>query len=412
MSPASNHSFDENGKLINSESWFKWYYEPKTISFQQALDEFITLFERIMLEQSQGKKVILPLSGGLDSRTQATALNNLKSNVYSYSYAFENGYREDLIASKIAARCNFEFRSFRISKGYLWDKIDQLAALNQCYSDFTSPRQMAIYDKFEDMGDMFSLGHWGDVLFDSMGLPQLSLREQTEVIKSKLLKRGGLQIASELWQNWNLSGSYEDYFDSRIETLLKHIDIDDTNAKLRAFKSLYWAPRWTSVNLSIFNSVKPISLPYYDDRMCEFICRIPEEFLQDRKIQIAYIKARAPGLAKVNWQDQRPFNLYNYHNNKVPYNLPYRIKNKIGRILSNLSGRPYVQRNWELQFLGVDNMEKLKDQLFCKPKDGFIPEGVIHKYYESFAKNSKLLYAHPINMLLVLSKFNQIYYDA
>ena len=63
--------------------------------------------------------------------------------------------------------------------------------------------------------------------------------------------------------------------------------------------------------------------------MCEFICTIPEAYLKNRQLQIAYIKTRAPQLAKIEWQDQRPFNLTNFHLNKTPYNLPYKIANKL-----------------------------------------------------------------------------------
>src|SRR5690606_10305843 len=105
--------------------------------------------------------------------------------------------------------------------------------------------------------------------------------------------------------------------------------------------------------LSVFEAAHPISLPYYDNRMCEFICTVPEEFLTDRKLQIAYIKQQNPALAKITWQDHRPFNLYNFSKNKSPNNLPFRVGNKLERIVKGKLGKPYIQRNWELQFLGM-----------------------------------------------------------
>ena len=171
---------------------------------------------------------------------------------------------------------------------------------------------------------------------------------------------------------------------------------------------MYWAPRWTSVNLSIFNSKKPITLPYYDDRMCQFICTIPETYLKNRQLQIAYIKARAPELAKITWQDQRPFNLNNFQLNKSPFNLPYRVKNKLHRIIQNTLGNPYVQRNWELQFVGSGNEEKLKNYLFNSGLDNFVSKDIIKNYYDLFLKGDKVQNSHSINMLLVLSQFNKM----
>jgi len=131
----------------------------------------------------------------------------------------------------------------------------------------------------------------------------------------------------------------------------------NANAQLRAFKSLFWAPRWTSVNLAIFEEAQPMALPYYDNRMCEFICTVPEKYLSGRQIQIEYIKMRMPALAKITWQEQKPFNLFTYHFNKFPYNFPYRSLDKMKRILAP---KKHIQRNWELQFLGKKTMKYYK----------------------------------------------------
>ncbi len=325
--------------------------------------------------------------------------------MFSYSYQFENGYDETKIAKQIAEKCNFEFKPYTIPKAYLWGSIDKLSVLNGCYSDFTAPRQMGIYDAYDAMGNHFSLGHWGDVLFDSMNLRELSKEEEIEVLQQKLLKKGGLELANTLWKDWGLEGDFKNYFKSRIETLLDGIKIENTNAKLRAFKSLYWAPRWTSINLSVFKDKHPISLPYCDNRMCEFICTIPENYLKGRQLQIAYIKSRAPELAKITWQEQIPFNLINFEWNKPPYNIPYRVGNKLKRLANHKLGKKHVLRNWELQFLGKKNQEHVRTNLFDSSLTEFVSESLISNYYQGFYHQDSLKNAHAINMLLVLSKF-------
>lgn len=351
--------------------------------------------------------MILPLSGGLDSRTQAVALHKLNAEVYSYSYQFENGYPETQIAEQIATACNFRFKAYTIPKGYLWEKLDDLAKLNNCQSDFCSPRQMAIVDEFKGMGDVFSLGHWGDVLFDSFNVPQLSHEEQVEFLTKKLLKRGGSAFANKLWKVWNIDGDFDNYLRSRISDVLCTIAIEDTNARLRAFKSKYWAPRWTSVNLSVFKSQKPISVPYYDNRMCEFICTIPESYLKDRQIQIEYIKQSNPKLAELTWQDKRPYNLYDYSSPNKIKTFSFKALNKLKRTLKAVTGKPYVQRNWELQFLGASNKNTLEKVLAQSNLKEWIPQSIINHYLEGFYKSDSLQYAHTLNMLLVLAKFHQ-----
>lgn len=400
---ASGNRIDENGLLVDSKPWFQWHYNPRNISFETALEEFTVLFEQIVSEQVKSDKVILPLSGGLDSRTQAVALAKIKNPVTAYSYSFKDGYNESGIAKKIAKTCNFDFKEFSIEPGYLWPKLDQLAAINACYSDFTHPRQMAVLEEFKKMEGTFSLGHWGDVLFDR-GAPEGTTSDQLlEILLKKIVKKGGMELGTALWQIWGLTGNFENYLRERLATLLATIKIENPSAKLRAFKSLYWAPRWTSVNLSVFEAANPISLPYYDDRMCEFICTLPEEFLADRKLQIAYIKQQSPNLAKITWQDHRPYNLFTFEKNNWPNNLPYRIGNKLKREVKNKLGKPYIQRNWELQFLGMENDEKLQERLFSENLHPLLPKELLARFYNNFKHVDAVKYSHPLSMLLTLA---------
>ena len=65
---------ENNGYTCESN----WYYEPKNISFNEAVMEFTDIFENIINVNTNGENIILPLSGGLDSRTLATALKKKK----------------------------------------------------------------------------------------------------------------------------------------------------------------------------------------------------------------------------------------------------------------------------------------------------------------------------------------------
>ena len=404
LRPGTVNKLDSEGFLIESKPWFQWHSSPRNITFDDALQEFTCLFETIVEEQTKNKKVVLPLSGGLDSRTQAVALRN-HTHVKSYSYSFEGGYLEDKIAKKIAKKCHFPFQSFSVQNGYLWSCIEDLAEINQCYSEFTHPRQMAFIDKYRNMGNVFSLGHMGDLMFDSFGYPQLTLDEEVQVVVNLLLKKGGLELATSLWESWGLEDTFENYFESRIRELLKEFKIEDTNAKLRAFKTQFSVTRWSSNNLSVFEKELPITLPYYDDRMCEFICTIPEEYLTNRRLQIAYIQKKAPDLAKITWQGQKPFNLNNYYFNKVPYNLPYRIYGKIKREINSMIGKKYIQRNWELQFVGMENDNHLKKWLFESKLKELVPKVIIQQFYDNFKEKDAVKYAHPVSMLLTLALF-------
>ena len=386
--------------------YFKWHYSPRDISFSQAVDEFADLFERIGRKQVEGKRVILPLSGGLDSRSLAAALKGV-SDVHTYSYKFEHSFDETKYGKEIARRMGWKFDEFTIPQGYLWNRIDDLFNINQGYAEFTNPRQMAIVDKFPSMGDVFYLGHGGDLFFDSMGVEDtLSPEDQLNALYKIVVKKGGLELAESLWKYWELEGSFNEYFRERMMNLLSSIDIDNANARLRAFKSYYYVPRWTCVNLAIFAKYHPLSLPYFDNRMCEWLCTIPEKYLAGRQIQIEYIKRKAPELASIPWQTYAPCNLYNYSDYKSISKQAIVVYHKIIRRMNEMaSGRVCTARNWEIQYLGKENDQYLKDMLFSG--QGVAPKEVCYRFYNKFIEGNhkqKVWYSHPLSILLVLTK--------
>ena len=399
-----SHSF-KNGKEMGP-SW-EWYYEPRNISFSNVVDEFIDLFDSVVKDSFKNQKIILPLSGGLDSRTLAIALHRTNKNVESFSYYFDGGHNESYYGKMIADELGYPHSIFKVASGYLWNDLDRISTINGCYSEFTHPRQAAFLDEYQKMGDVFCLGHWGDVLFDNLGLNKtITLNEQIQFLKKLIIKKGGYQLADELWRIWGLEGCFDNYINSQLEYYLSCIKIDNSpNSRLRAFKNLHWAPRWNLVNVGYFTYSKSAIIPYYDNDFCKFICTVPEEFLSSRKIQIEYIKRLSPSLAKQTWQEHRPFNLYNYQYDRFPYNIPYRVYDKIRR---TIKVNKYVNMNWELQFLGKKNKQFVFDNLLgSKVIENIVPEEIIRKYFNYFYENDAKTYSHPISMLLTLNQFQK-----
>jgi asparagine synthetase B (glutamine-hydrolysing) len=410
MQPATEYEIDDDMNVVSSNTFWNWHYTPSEMSLDEATESFANLFEKITERLLGDKSVILPLSGGLDSRTQAVVLNS-RRNVKAYSYKFENSFDETKYAKQIVEKKNFEFREYIIPSGYLWEKLELISELNQCYADFTHPRQMAHIEDISTLGDIFFLGHWGDVLFDDMKVEsKLNDDELLIALEKKLVKRGGRELAAALWSAWGLEGNFDTYLKERLFELVHKINIEDANAKIRAFKSMYWAPRWTSANMVTFSHYKPVALPYYDDEMCSFICTIPEEHLAKRKIQINYIKKKSPELASIPWQDYDPLNLYDYEKFDSVSMIPLRALRKGKRILNEkLFGKVKVTRNWEIQFCGEENEKKLKERLFGNARfSQFVPVEVTSEFYDKFRKEDSVRFSHPVSMLLTLSEFSRM----
>ena len=399
-------SFFFHSKNVKSEFGpnFDWYYSPRNISFNTAVDEFSDLIESLVAKNTIGKKVILPISGGLDSRTLATSLKNNR-NISTYSYEFENGISETKYANKIAKIYNWDFKDFIIPKGYLWDIIDILSNINLCQVEFTHPRQMAVMNQISELGDIILSGQWGDVLFDSPEIKdEASIKEETNFIIKKIAKPGGIELSKMLWDYWDLDGDFYINFFNKIKDLIQDINIPFPSSRARAFKSIHWANRWANSNLKIFAKYKEVYTPYYDNEMCDFICTIPEKFLSKRKIKIEYIKRKSPELARVPWQGY-DLDLYNYKyfNSIFFYKRVFRYTK---RIINQklLKSKSPIERNWELQFLGSKNEKFLKRWLFEVPElNDLVPKNIVESFYQKFKKNDRIKYSHPISMLLTLS---------
>ena len=363
--------------------------------------------------KTKEKNVLLPISGGLDSRSLFVPVSK-QSNLILCSYQFDGGLNETYYGRKLSERFKIPFYSQKIPRGYLWEKLDQIAELNGCFTDFTHPRQAAAINNWKGLGEVILLGHWGDVLFDKQAdSKNISYNEQVIQLKKKIIKPGGIELANDLWKYWGLDGSFESYITDRLDKLYGNIDIDHPSARMRAFKSLYWAPRWTSINLSIFNRAGEIVLPYYSDEMCKFICTVPERYLVGRKIQIEYIKKNCPEAARLPWQKYNPLNLYQYQRFNQPQYYFVRAIKKTNRIFQRfISKSPdLITRNWELQFLGDQNIIQLKKNLLGKNKFiKLIPQTIIRKYLDKF-QTDPVQYAHPLSMLLTLAVFFDKHYS-
>lgn len=407
LQPATEYKI-ENNLVKNSAPYWNWHYSPRDITLKQATEEFAHIFERIINEKLKDKNIILPLSGGLDSRTQAAALG-MGSNVKCYSYRFAGSFDETKYGKAICQVKNFQFKEFEIPKGYLWRIIDELSEINGCYADFTNPRQMAVINEIKELGNIFFLGHWGDVLFDDMGIEdKIDFNEQSEILLKKVIKRGGLELADSLWKHWGFEKNFKSYLKERISILLANIKIDNANSRIRAFKSMYWAPRWTSANMNVFGDFNPLALPYYDDTMCKFVCTIPEHLLADRRIQIEYIKMKNPKLAEIPWQTYDPLNLYSYKNFSNKSRLPSRVVSKVKRVFKEkITGKKLTTRNWEIQFKGEENDKELRIRIFDENFMQWIPASIAKEFYDKFKNEDEVYYSHPVSMLLTLSVFSK-----
>ena len=76
------------------------------------------------------------------------------------------------------------------------------------------------------------------------------------------------------------------------------------------------------------------------------------------------------------------------------------------KVKRTINPQKFIQRNWELQFLGAENEKQLQNWLFNNPKMNDILDSTITKdFYQKFKTIDDVYYSHSVSMLLTLSLF-------
>ncbi len=388
-----------------STRW-RWYKEEHLCTPSEALRAFAEVLDGAVSRGCKNKKNLLSISSGIDSRNLAAALCE-NYDVESYSYGYKKESQENRIAAEVAAACGFKHASYEIPRGYLWDKLDDIAARNHCEEDPCIVRQVGVLDILRAQKRTFVLGHIGDILFDRPNISaEANLDAQLQHLLGSFVKPGGMWIAETLWRVWGLDGNFQDYAQERFVDSLKRIEIGDAAARLRALRLMTWVPRFTSLGVGVFDDWNNLVLPFYDDAMAPLVCEMPERYLANRKLQLEYIRSRSPKLAAIVWDKVAPYSINTAHRYGGVGHFMYRVFQRARRTANHLIGNkaPISQRNWELQLLDDDNLGQLK-RVFDETRVDWLPSDMLRLTYDRFKEDPNRETAYAVGALLAMCMF-------
>lgn len=406
LNPASCYSFNEDMKLVWQKRYWNWTHTPGNQSVNENIDRLHYALKSSLEYSLKDKRIALPISGGLDSRTLAGVIDdtNTHASVWGYSYGYSKKSIETRIAEKIASARNIPFNDY-VVPDYLFNNIDVIAESVELFQYIDGTRQACMLDMLNEKSDEVIGGHWGDVWLDNMGVSRDgTTATDIEILlasfNKKIVKKGSDWLLNEICEPHFQNGKQfvNEYF---IKFIKQYEYIDDIDFRMKIFKTDQWSFRWTLASLRMYQAAVMPVLPFYDNRIVDLFVTVPTSQVMDRNLQIEYLKKYHPDLARITWQEYNS-NLYNYKwlNNR---NLIYRVFDKVRRTLKQGKN---IRRNWELFYLHPSGRKNLEIALLeNEPFNTVVSKDKAQKLLDNFYSNPSAGNGYAISMLHTFAQF-------
>lgn len=398
---ARRYVFSEFGELRAAKRYWAWQHQPEVREDREVADELGDLLSTVTADLCADGGVALPISGGLDSRTVVGALPP-SADVWAYSYGWGRRSIENRIARRIAERRHLPYQSFVIGP-YLMAELESITAATEGFQDLTLCRQAAIHEALASQAQSVLGAHWGDVWNDQMGqLDAPADQDLLEVALKKMVRPGGALLADLVCRGPlgdDPSHSLRAVFARELKAL-GHLE--DPDFRLKAFKTDQWSARFTTASLRVFQAAAFPRLPYYDNRIVDFYCRLPSSQVAGRRLQIQLLRRRAPDLAAIEWQAAGT-DLFHCHWPPRVLQL-WRGLRKVGRVLTF---ERVIERNWQVQFQGAAGRAGLERHLL-RPGlrlHDLLPPTPTRELLQRFYRKPDPALAYQVAMLLSFSVF-------
>lgn len=277
---------------------------PETSDLIPRLESVHTRVFRRLLETTEGRTLVVPLSGGYDSRLIGVSLRDLGArDVICYSYGVPGNW-ESRISQELAKYLGFrwEFVPYSAERWRAWAATDQFAAYFHDAGNLTSVPHIQDWPAVLELqrdgrvppDSVFVPGHSGDFLAGSH-IPK-SFAGRSRVTRRELLD----SLLSAHYSLWDWPGGRQrklrDAFDQRIETVVGPI----VDAKPEHAADVF--ERWDLQERQakfIGNSVRVYEhfgfewrLPLFDNELMEFWARIPLDLRVGRKLYFDFVRRR------------------------------------------------------------------------------------------------------------------------
>lgn len=304
---------DKVSKSIQTRRYYQYIHvEPLMASGKdllRILDEvLLNIFERLVC-WANGRTIVVPLSGGYDSRLVVLMLRRLGyRNVLTFSYGRPNN-REASVSRQVAARLEFkwEFVPYSHKSWFRWFHSNEYNLYSRMAHGLTSVPHIqdwpAVWElrKIIPESSVFVPGHSADLLAGSRSATLADLYALRRVDVDAYI-RAVLEYHYSLWNSPKQHGMLYERFKYRILNAVG--DVQRFQDSSSAFES--WDVQERQAKF-IVNSVRVYefwdydwALPFWDKSFLDFWSIVPLDFRVGRKLYIEYVTKLFQSLARVS----------------------------------------------------------------------------------------------------------------
>ena len=286
-----------DGSLITQfyhRFWHENYFSDSEEDLLNRLDEvFVRVFQRL-IESTKGRQIVVPLSGGLDSRIIVAMLKRLGvEDVICFTYG-KKGSREVEISRQVAEALGYRWYFVEYTKEKLYDGYHSRAiSVYKIYSsnltslphtqDFLAVKELKEEGKIPENA-VFVPGHQGLVAGSLMhrgilaGSPVYGNYDLPDRYTRKRLQEDLVKNYYNLW-SWDNIAEITAIFNEKIQVSINEVTVDNVEEYANALEFFEFNERKSKY---IINSVRAYEffeygwrLPLIDADLVNFFLHIP-----------------------------------------------------------------------------------------------------------------------------------------
>lgn len=275
--PATIVKFNIQQKVLREQCYWSWgNINASSISFDKSKSELANQFVKAVKRRYNAEDpIVVPLSGGLDSRSILGVLNGQQVPTYTFGTA---GSEDVVIAKQVAKRQNVDHKFFELSKeNYFLGKISGIWK-----SDGLFNMKHMHYSPFHH-----DISQLGSILLN--GFLGGEIMAANYVVPGHNNKRIDEKTAFALYgEHCELDDYSNSYYDGQ------HMDVYQLNNRGR---------RWVVPSTVESSSLVEHRKPFFDYELIDFAYSLPDEYRENSAIYNAMILEAMPELFRnIPWQ--------------------------------------------------------------------------------------------------------------